>query len=255
MRVTIALSVLLAAWIGGSAAMSFAQDANPRVASRSVAAESPASQKFTFLFFWKEDNRATQEMGAALTQAVAKRSDRGTVAGVNTTDKANQAVVEHYKVSRAPMPLVLCVAPNGAITGGIPDRVTDEAMDRVLVTPTMTHCMKALQEGKLVLVHVRSDEKAALPKGASDFAADPAFQARTTTVSFRRDDPNEKRFLSDMEINPAAAKGSIVSLLAPPGVLVGKFSAAATKDEIAAELHAAGKCCDDPNCVHNKKGK
>jgi hypothetical protein len=38
-------------------------------------------------------------------------------------------------------------------------------------------------------------------------------------------------------------------------VLVGKFGPAVTKDEIAAALHAAGKCCNDPNCKHNKKGQ
>ena len=58
-----------------------------------------------------------------------------------------------------------------------------------------------------------------------------------------------------MEIDPAAFSGSTVVVLAPPGVLVGKFPATATAAEIAAKLHAAGKCCDDPNCKHNQKGQ
>jgi hypothetical protein len=151
--------------------------------------------------------------------------------------------------------MVMCVASNGAITGAIPDRINDQTINKLLVTPTMTECMKALQEGKLVLVHVMTDDKAVVPQGAADFAADPSFQARTTMVSLRRDDPNEKRFLTDMQIDAKSASGSVVSLLAPPGVLVGRYSEVATKDQIAADLHAAGKCCDDPNCKHNKKGK
>jgi hypothetical protein len=35
--------------------------------------------------------------------------------------------------------------------------------------------------------------------------------------------------------------------------MVGKFPATATKAQLASELHAAGKCCDDPNCKHNHK--
>ena len=31
---------------------------------------------------------------------------------------------------------------------------------------------------------------------------------------------------------------------------VGKFGPASTKNEIAAALHQAGKCCNDPNCKH-----
>jgi hypothetical protein len=232
-----------------------AQEVGQRIASRTVPAEAPVAQKFTFILFWKEDNAATQTMAAALKSALATRADRATWAGVNVADPANQALVERYKVSRAPMPMVLCVAPNGAITGGFPKGLTDDAIEGALVTPSMTQCMKALQEGKIVVVHVKTMPNAALPSGANDFAADPAYQARTSLVSFTLNDPAEGRFLKDMEINPAAVKGSIVSVLAPPGVLVGKFAANVTKDQIAAELHAAGKCCDDPNCVHNQKAK
>ena len=51
----------------------------------------------------------------------------------------------------------------------------------------------------------------------------------------------------------AAMKQGIISaaLLAPPGVLIGKYNSAATKNEVMAALHKAGKCCDDPNCKHN----
>lgn len=256
MRVCTAILLGLAAGaLYSSAANCFAQDSGQRFAARTPGANSASAQKFTLILFWKEDNAATQEMAAALAQGVAQRADVATSTKINIRDAANQAIVERYKVSRAPMPMVLCIAPNGAITGGIPDRVTDQSLDRVLVTPTMTLCMKALQEDKLVLVHVRANDDAGLPKGASDFAADPEFQARTVAVTFRRDDPRESRFLSDMDIHPNAVNGSIVSLLAPPGVLVGKFPDHATKEQFAEGLHAAGKCCNDPNCKHNKKGK
>jgi hypothetical protein len=73
--------------------------------------------------------------------------------------------------------------------------------------------------------------------------------------SFVVSDPAEDRFLRDMEINPADASGSALEVLAPPGMLVGKFPSTATTADIAAQLHAAGKCCNDPNCKHNKKGQ
>jgi hypothetical protein len=44
-------------------------------------------------------------------------------------------------------------------------------------------------------------------------------------------------------------------LMAPPGTVIGKYAATATKDKLAADLHAAGKCCDDPNCKHRKMAK
>jgi hypothetical protein len=256
MKTHFAVSAFLAAALVGShATTGLGQNTGSRVVSRTVASDTQTNDKFTLILFWKENNAATGKMSKDLQEAVAKRADRAVATSVNVSDAANQSLVEQFKVSRAPMPMVLCIAPNGAVTGGIPDKITDDSIEKVLVTPTMTQCMKALQDGKLVLVHVRADGTSALPSGASEFAADAAFRTRTVAVSFRIDDPIEKRFLSEMGINPAAVRGSVVSLLAPPGVLVGKYSPQATKDQIAADLHAAGKCCDDPNCVHNKKGK
>jgi len=215
-----------------------------------------ATPKFTFILFWKEDNAATQDMAAKLTTAVEKRTARVEWAAININDPANQATVDRYKVSRAPMPMAVCVAPNGAVTGFYTNRISDEAVEQALVTPTMTSCMKAMQEGKMVLVHGRLDDRSALPNGAAAFASDAAFQARTTVVSFRLDDAQESRFVTELGV-PANSKAPVVALLAPPGVLVGKFAESSTKDQIAAALHAAGKCCDDENCKHNqnKSGK
>lgn len=213
-----------------------------------------SGEKFTFILFWREDNRATQAMAATLRQSLSQRAQQAEWTAINVTDPANQSVVERYKVSRAPMPMVLCVAANGAVTAAITDQLTDQAIDQALVSPTMTHCMKALQDGRLVLVHVAGNLQAPLPQGAQDFAADPSFQARTITVSLRRDDPAEAQFVSDMKLE-TGPNGTAMVLLAPPAVVVGRFPASATKEDIAYELHKAGQCCNDPNCKHNKKGK
>jgi hypothetical protein len=55
-----------------------------------------------------------------------------------------------------------------------------------------------------------------------------------------------------MEFKAASVRDSAVVIMAPPGVLVGKFANNVTKDDITTKLHAAGKCCNDPNCKHNK---
>jgi hypothetical protein len=68
-------------------------------------------------------------------------------------------------------------------------------------------------------------------------------------------DATEARFLTEMEFKPGELSDSMVVVLAPPGVLVGKYPASVTTDQIATDLHAAGKCCNDPNCKHNKKGQ
>ena len=153
------------------------------------------------------------------------------------------------------MPMVLSVAANGAITGAITQRVTDEAIESALVTPGMADAAKALQDKRIVVIQVKRDAQQPLPVGVTDFTQDPLYKDRTTVVSVVAGDKSESRFLTEMEIKAEEVAGSALVVIAPPGVLVGKYSATVTKDQMAADLHAAGKCCNDPNCKHNQKGK
>jgi hypothetical protein len=194
-------------------------------------------------------------MTTELVATVTPRSDRAEWTSINITDPAHEEIVARYQLGRAPMPLVLCMAPNEAVTGVMAGRVTEKAVDAALVTPTMMRCMKSLQAGKIVVVHVKSDDTIPLPTGAAQFLSDPSFQNRTATESFMIGDPAEARFLKDMELDSATFSGSTVVVLAPPGVLVGKFSDTVTAADIGAKLHAAGKCCNDPNCKHNRKAQ
>jgi hypothetical protein len=175
---------------------------------------------------------------------------------VNVTEQANQALVNQYQVSRAPMPLVLCIAPNGAITGSMMrQQVTDESIERLLVTPSMASVTKALQDKQIAVVHIAQDASTPLPRGAAQFVSDPMFQNRTRTITFATSDQAEARFLKDLQINPADVRGSMIVVFAPPGVVIGKFNGEATADQLGSALHAAGKCCNDPNCKHNQQGK
>jgi hypothetical protein len=255
MRVSIAARTLCALFILGCFVNSSpAQDGR----DIRVAAATPAVKqvpKFTFILFWKDNNAPTQAMSEGLKAAITKRSQRAEYSAVNVNDPTNRAMVDRYQVSRAPMPLVLCVAPNGAITGAIPQKLSDDAVERLIVTPAMAEVTKALQDKKIAVIHIKQEPQSPLPYGALEFADDPMFKARTTIIPVVFGDPAESRFMTDMEIKPTDVNGSLLVIFAPPGVVVGKFPVTATKDQMAAALHAAGKCCNDPNCKHNQKGK
>jgi len=255
MRVSIQAVILCAlAGVCGAVNPCAAQSpAGVRIATATPAV-SPAP-KFTFILFWKENNATTQGMTEALQRAVAQRSQRAEWISVNVNDGAQRPLVDRYHVERAPMPMVLCVAPNGAITGGITRQLSDAAIDKALVTPAMTEATKALQDKRIAVIHVKRDPRMALPAGAAGFVADPSFKDRTTVVNVGLGDAAEARFITEMEFKPEELTDSMVVVLAPPGVLVGKYQASVTADQIAADLHAAGKCCNDPNCKHNKKGQ
>lgn len=255
MKVSIVAAVLTAlVGVGGFANRSVAENEDSvRIASASPAlAQKP---KFTFILFWKENSAATQGLAESVKSAVASHSQRAQWTSVNVGDDANREVVQRYQVSGATMPVVLCVAPNGAITGAITRELTDVAVERVLVTPAMADVTKALQEKKIVIVHVKHDVQAPLPVGVVELMADPAFRERTTTVSVVIGDPVENRFVNDLKIRSADVADSMLVVLGPRGVLVGKFPASATKEELTTSLNAPGKCCNNPNCKKKQQGQ
>ena len=105
-----------------------------------------------------------------------------------------------------------------------------------------------MQSGRLALLCAVGDGPATLSEVAQAFAGDPQFKDRTEIVLCNVSDRAETELLKELRVE---CIGEVV-LFAPPGVLVGKFGAGATKEEVAAALHQAGKCCDDPNCKHGQ---
>lgn len=236
----------------GSLAWSQAPGKQKEEPSKAQAALGRASEdgKFAFIVFYKEDTPTVRAMAEVVKAGVQKRDDKSAAVFVQVTNPAERALVERFEVSRTPMPLTLAVAPNGAVTGVFSKEISDEKIDEAIVTPTMTRCMKSLQENRLVFVCVQTSEKAVVPAAVKEMQTDPQFKDRVTLVSMQLRDPEESRFLSQMQINPEKTPAVTAVLLAPPGVLIGKFDGTATAAQVAAALHKAGKCCDDPNCKH-----
>jgi len=206
--------------------------------------------KFTFIVFSKEDNAAAREMLAVVKTGVAQRQEQAVVVMARANDPAEQPLVQHFGIARAPMPLTVAVAPNGAITGVFAKTISDEHLTAAIVTPTMMKCMKSLQNKQLVFVLVSANGKATAPVGVTALQSDPQFKGRISFASMRVDDPAETRFVSQMQIDPQKVRGAYAVLIAPPGVMVGHFDSASTPSQIAAAIHKSGQCCDDPNCKH-----
>jgi hypothetical protein len=194
---------------------------------------------------------------AALARTAAKMTDWSEVIAVQVTDPAERDLVARYDVSRAPMPLVLAVAPCGAVTKAFTGPVTEAELSAARVSPCTQLCLKAIQDQKLVLLCVvdsNDPRGSALPQGARDFKADSRFGPATEVILVNARDARESSFLKELQVDPRAAKPLTV-LLAPPGSVVGTFDARATKDQFVARLAAAqSNPCADGTCGPNGCG-
>lgn len=229
-----------------------AQAPQPRLAAEQILADAADKQQYTFLIFYKDEGRSTQAMAETMKRGIAAHNGGAAIAYVNVANQSDRALVDRLDVSRAPMPLAMAIAPNGAITGVFPRKVSAEQIVHSFVTPAMASCMKTMQGGKLALLCVLPSSRSRAPAGVQAFCADPQFKDRVVVLTVQSDDPEEVEFLQELAGEGHAANESMIALFAPPGALVGTFSSAASVDELAAALHKAGKCCEDPNCKYNQ---
>lgn len=224
--------------------------------------QAAAANKFIFIFFWKEQNQQTDKAWGVLQPAVAKMADQADTVSIQTTNPAEKAIVDRFGASRAPMPLVLAIAPTGAITKAFTGSAFDESQLRTaFVSPGTQQCMKALQDNKLVMICVvdqaSQQNPVAIPQGVQDFKADEKYGRATEIVLLNPRDQAEAGFLKDIQVDANSPK-PVTVFFAPPASMIGKFDAEATKQQIVAKLVSAqsnpcagGKC--GPNGCGPKK--
>ena len=225
---------------------------SPSSSGGGLAAMRQASEagKYLFAFFWKQDDDQTRDMRKIFEEAIEKIKDRANAVIVKTTDESEKPIVEKFDLARAPMPLVLAIAPNGAIMGGFPTKFTEEALLNAFGSPCTEKCMKTMQDGNLVLLCVQnksttSNEEAM--KGVKEFAEDQRYASATKIVMLDPSDPKEKPFLADLKIDPQTPE-AITAFLAPPGSVIAEFKGATDKDELIAALQKASTACGPGGC-------
>ncbi len=206
--------------------------------------------KYLFVFFSKTDDDETRDMRKVFDTAMEKAADRAQWVAVDTTDSSEKAIVAKFGLDRAPMPLVLAMAPNGAITGGFPTKFEEQQLLEAFATPTTEKVMKGLQNGKLVFVCVQNDKTKSndeAMKGVREFKADARFASATEIVMLDPADQTEASFLADLKIDPKTEE-AVTAFLAPPGSAIAEYKGATDKEELAATLQKASSGCAGGSC-------
>jgi len=233
-------------------AVTEAAESEPESSALGIAAIDQAAKdnKYLFLFFAKEESGETVAMRAVFESAIAEINDRANSVEIDIKNPSERPIVDKCGVDRAPMPLVLAMAPNGAITGGFPTKFEKKDLLEAFATPCTEKCMKHLQDGKLVFLCVHntntnSNEPAM--QGVRDFKADERFAEAAEIVDLDPSDAAEADFLADLQISPETEQ-AVTVFLAPPGAPIGVFEGATNKDQLVDLLMKASSACGPGGC-------
>ncbi|HBN08611.1 MAG TPA: hypothetical protein DD435_08170 [Cyanobacteria bacterium UBA8530] len=198
-------------------------------------------KKYLFLFVYEKEDEKTRISRKTFETVVMKLDARWSAIDKNSA--AEEAFVRKYRLTGAPTPFVLAIAPNGAATGGIKD-ISEARLRKSMLSSGFQECLKALQNQKLVLICLqnRSTKKnmEAL-RGVNEFKADATYASFTEIVMVDPADPSEKAFLAKLKITDVPQEALTV-LLSPPGSIVATFKGSTTKKALAAPLQTSSSC-------------
>ena len=243
-----------------SAAEVTAQEAQPPAAKAElgvIALDRVAkANKYAFVFFFRADDERTQAMRMELESGVEKMPEKAEVIAVDVTAPLEKAAVERFGVSRAPMPLILAVAPTGAVTKSWFRNFDAKQLEQAFVSPGEAGCLKALQDRKMVLVCVQNGKTThndEATQGVDEFKADKLYAGWTAVLSIDPTDEAEADFLKKLRVSPETEE-AVTVLMAPPGRPVATFTGATNKADIIAATKKAGSGCDPKSgCCPPKK--
>lgn len=207
-------------------------------------------QQFAFVLFYRANDSATKTMYQTLESTLSSRDD-AIVVPVQTGDQREQTLVNRFDAKRLPLPSVAVIAPNGAVTTVLSKEVAPRQLNAAIVSEGQATCIKALQDGQLVLLCSKPAESQPVPQGVEKFQANELYRDRTRVVELVSSDASEERFLKQLGM-PINHGSTVIAFMAPPGVMVGKFQQDVAFQTLAEKLAEAGKCCDDPNCKFHK---
>ena len=204
------------------------------------------AKQYLFAFIYEQNDDATKAARKTFDAGVAKISPAPKSVAVDRSDPTEKEMVEQFKLEAAPMPLVLAIAPNGAVTAGLKAAdLTEARLADAVVGPGMQQCLKGLQDRKLTFVCLQNaSTKAndAAMKGVNEFKADPQFADGVEVVKVDPSDPKEAKFLAQLKADPKTKTAS-TTFLAPPGMIVAQVEGATSKTSLEASLKKAMSAC------------
>ena len=202
-----------------------------------------AKHRYVVVTFYKKSDAASDWALEAVRSSKAKLSARADFATADVGSQANQALLKRYGLNAATVPITLVIAPNGAVTGGISGRAEPDKVKAAFVSDGMANVLKVLQSGKIVLVCVQNGKtklsKESL-KAATAFKADSRLPGAVDIVKIDPSNRAEAKFLGLCKVDPKGPNAQIV-MIAPSGMIVGRFPGQTTKDTMYASLQTALK--------------
>lgn len=178
----------------------------------------------------------------------AKKSFKGSavVIKMNTMDAASKELVTKYRLTGAPLPLILVLDKNSTVTGGLPlkDATAAKLVD-MIPTPKTSEVLKAVADGKSVYVVAYRESMTGQKNVMENCAmACGKMDNQSVTVKVDMDDKKEAKFLQTLKCD-LNAKEPVTYVINKSGQVIGTHNGITDVNTLvsSAKKAPAGGCC------------
>lgn len=201
-------------------------------------------KKVAFVLVSEPSSTGTPEIRSVVLETL-KRVKKSVLVELDRTAHENTTLVARLGVAGAPAPLILVVAPNGAVAAGFgAANATVEALVAAVPSPKQADALKALQDGKSVFLVVspkgaanRDDVSAACTRACADIAQGGV------VLEIDMDDKEEDVFLTQLKVDRSAT-APVILVVNSQGQITGSFmGTAAVPVLVETATKKLGGCC------------
>src|ERR1017187_4096255 len=144
------------------------------------------ARQYLFAFVYEQEDEETRAARKTFEAAVAKVTPAAQSVRVDRSLPGEKDMVEMFGLQTAPVPIVLAIAPNGAVTGSIKaGELSEERLQAAVSSLGLQAILKAVQEGRLVLVclqNAQTKDNDAAMTGVKEIKADEQFSEWTEVI-------------------------------------------------------------------------
>ncbi len=202
--------------------------------------------KYLFILSYDSKNSSYSSMAKTVENFQNKTSDKINIYKLHMKNKKDANIVTKYGINRAPLPLLLIIAPNGAVTGGFPEKVTKEQLKKsTSISRLVLNILKLLQDQKIVLVSLQNKKtkyNKESDQAINDFTSDSSIKSFVKIIKANPTAAGSKDFLKQAGLTEKITEATVVFMI-PPRRIVKSFKGKITKNDLLSALKACSTGC------------
>jgi hypothetical protein len=203
--------------------------------------------KYVCLLLYKQKNAKLDSFQNAVEDLNKKQAGKAELVMADALAATSKDILKKYGIdpARMPMPLLMTIAPNGAVTGMFAAAPDEQKLAGAILSEKASQCVKALQDGKIVMLCIQGPstiDKEKAMAGVDALLADKTYTNVAGKVVMDPDEPGDKGFIGQFNTRMTTNE-AVTIVLAPPGKIAATFKGSTSKAALAKAVASCGSSC------------